>query len=129
MDGKGGLGIVVAIVTVGLALLLVAMPVLRQPGVEEADTPDLAVNDPDEVADPTETEPLPPGYQRVVSRDCIRPIYAPQFLTATETEWDEGTLVLGVALHGEAHAYPINVLNHREMVLDRLGGTPILSTW
>ncbi len=37
--------------------------------------------------------------------------------------------MLGVALDGEAKAYPISVLNSREMVNDELAEIPILATW
>jgi hypothetical protein len=36
---------------------------------------------------------------------------------------------MGVALNGEAKAYPVTVLRIREMVNDELGGLPILVTW
>lgn len=85
---------------------------------------------PDGIYDPVRAgEPLPGGYRPVTSRDRIRPIYEPEYRSAADTDWSQDTLVLGVALEGEARAYPIRVLNHREMVLDRLGGTPILASW
>lgn len=74
-------------------------------------------------------EPLPKGFHQLLSRDEIRPIYAPRFLTAAEEPYPDDTLVLGVALGDEAHAYPVDVLNWREIVVDELAGTPILSTW
>lgn len=89
-----------------------------------------AVPNPDDVYDPVAAgEPLPDGYVRVTDRDRINPIYEPRLKNADETDWPDDTLVLGVALDGDAKAYPIRVLNFREMVLDRLGGTPILATW
>jgi hypothetical protein len=36
---------------------------------------------------------------------------------------------MGVAIRGEAKAYPVGLLNSREMVNDKLGRTPILVTW
>lgn len=38
-------------------------------------------------------------------------------------------LVIGVALGGEAMAYPIQILNWHEVVNDTLAGVPILVTW
>jgi hypothetical protein len=38
-------------------------------------------------------------------------------------------LIIGIAIDGEAKAYPITVLRSREMVNDELGGIPILVTW
>lgn len=98
------------------------------PAVNEGEPADLP--DPGEVYDPVAAgEQLPPGYRRVTGRDRIRPIYAPRFMSPADTDWPGDTLVLGVARGGEAKAYPIRTLNRREMVLDRLGGTPILATW
>lgn len=36
---------------------------------------------------------------------------------------------MSVAIGAEAKAYPVGLLNSREMVTDELGGTPILVTW
>jgi hypothetical protein len=65
----------------------------------------------------------------MLRRDAIRPIYAPEFVAAADATLGDDQLVLGVTLDGEAKAYPINVLNSREMVNDELAGMPILATW
>lgn len=72
---------------------------------------------------------LPPGYRRSVGRDVIRPIYRPQFVPGHAVDWPDDTLVMGVAIDGAAKAYPVNVLNFREMVIDRLRGIPLLVSW
>ncbi|MBI2076777.1 MAG: DUF3179 domain-containing protein [Euryarchaeota archaeon] len=38
-------------------------------------------------------------------------------------------LVLGVEMGGEAHAYPIGLLNFHEIVNDEVGGVPVAATW
>ncbi len=38
-------------------------------------------------------------------------------------------LVLAVEIGGDARAYPISILTHREMVNDTVGGVPVLVTW
>ena len=38
-------------------------------------------------------------------------------------------MVMAVEINGEARAYPISVLNSREIVNDVVGGRPILVTW
>ena len=40
-------------------------------------------------------------------------------------------LVIGLALNGQARAYPINMLTgpSREIINDTIGGTPIAATW
>lgn len=37
--------------------------------------------------------------------------------------------VIGVAVNGEARAYPVSILNWHEVLLDTLGGRPIMVTW
>lgn len=66
---------------------------------------------------------------RVLPRDAILPIYDPRFLPASQAGLRDDELVLGVAWGGAAKAYPISVLNTREMVNDELRGIPILVTW
>jgi hypothetical protein len=77
----------------------------------------------------SEGEPLPEGYRPLLPRDAIRPVYEPTFVAATAVDWTDRTLVIGVEIDGEARAYPVSYLNHREMVIDRLSGIPILVTW
>lgn len=88
------------------------------------------VPDPSTVYDPVSAgESLPAGFIQLLARDEIPPIYAPRFVPASSDPYPDDTLVLGVALENEAHAYPIDVLNWREIVVDEVGGMPILSTW
>ncbi len=74
-------------------------------------------------------EPVPPDYRDIIGRDDIAPIYEPRFVESSRVAWPSDTLVIGVELEGEAKAYPVSELNHREMVIDRLAGIPILVTW
>jgi hypothetical protein len=73
----------------------------------------------------------PAGYtwNQLLGRDTIRPIYDPEFLSADEVGFDDDELVMGIAIGGEAKAYPVGLLNNREMVNDELAGIPILVTW
>ncbi len=77
----------------------------------------------------TAGEPLPDGFRQLLPRDGIQPIYDPQFVTASDTDWAGGTQVIGVAAGGEAKAYPVSFLNRHEMVDDFIAGDPILVTW
>ncbi len=74
-------------------------------------------------------EPLPAGFRQLLARDAIMPIYDPEFVSAAASGWGEATLVIGVEVDGEARAYPVAYLNRREMVLDEIGGTPLLVSW
>ena len=68
-------------------------------------------------------------FSPMIPFDGIRPVYNPEFANADEAGLDDRELVMGVAINGQAKAYPITVLRSREMVNDELGGTPILVTW
>ncbi len=74
-------------------------------------------------------EALPPGYRLALRRDEIKPIYGPVFIEAGKVDWPPDALVIGVAGHTEAKAYPVTHLTSREMVNDTLDGTPILVSW
>ncbi len=67
--------------------------------------------------------------ERLLGRDMIAPIYDPKFVTAAQATLRDDELILGVELNGEVKAYPITVLNGREMVNDTVGGVPILASW
>jgi Protein of unknown function (DUF3179) len=85
---------------------------------------------PDGVYDPVAAgEPVPNDFRQLLARDAILPIYNPTFKTAPETDWRDELLVIGIELDGEAKAYPVSFLNRREMVIDWIGGTPILVSW
>jgi hypothetical protein len=72
-----------------------------------------------------------PEYRRdqLLSRDTILPIYEPEMVPGDEVSYEDDELVMGIAIDGEAKAYPVSVLNSREMVNDELAGIPILVTW
>lgn len=65
----------------------------------------------------------------LLPRDAIRPVYEPDFVSAAYSPLQADELVMGIAIQGEAKAYPVSVLRFREMVDDELGGLPILVTW
>ena len=86
--------------------------------------------DPKQIYDPSRSgDTLPRGFRQLLSRDAIRPIYDPEFVTAAATPWRDDTLVIGIERDGEAKAYPVSFLNGREMVIDRIAGIPVLVTW
>lgn len=79
-----------------------------------------------------ERTPLPAGPQAIAAYpayDAIRPIYSPTFVEPSGSLLQPKDLVIGLALNGEARAYPVRILRFREMVNDVVGGTPILATW
>ena len=74
-------------------------------------------------------ESLPADFRQILPRDAIRPVYDPTFAPADEVGWPDSTDVIGVEINGEAKAYPVDHLNGRELVVDELGGEPILVSW
>lgn len=85
---------------------------------------------PEDVYDPVRAgEPTPAGYRQLLARDAILPIYSPTFVSLSESEWPGDTLVIGIELDGNSKAYPVSFLNRREMVIDWIGGTPVLVSW
>ena len=92
-----------------------------QPGVQV---------DPDGVYNPVLAgESLPDDFRQLLPRDAIRPVYDPDFTSAEGVNWPDNTDVIGVLINGEAKAYPVDHLNGRELVVDELGGEPILVSW
>lgn len=61
--------------------------------------------------------------------DAIPPIYTPSFALADQVGLEDDELVQGVAWGGEAKAYPVTVMQFRELVNDELAGVPILVSW
>ena len=68
-------------------------------------------------------------FPQLLPWDAILPVYDPLFVSAEEAPLADDELVIGIALGEEAKAYPITVLQFREMVNDELDGIPILVTW
>ena len=70
---------------------------------------------------------------QVVIKRRFRPITKFPIATAklAEGKINDAELVLGVAIKGEARAYPINMLTGpaREILNDSLGGRAIAATW
>lgn len=86
--------------------------------------------DPAEAYNPVAAgERLPDGFRQLLPRDAIRPVYEPQFVEASSVPWPDHAEVIGVAMGGEAKAYPVSFLNGRELVVDEIDHVPILVSW
>ena len=117
------LGLVVA-----AAIVFVLGPWAGSPRV--AEPPGAETPSPEGVYDPVAAgEQTPPGFRQLLGRDRIAPIYHPVHVAADDVDWDDDTLVIGVAIDDEAIAYPVSSLNRREIVNDRIADTPILASW
>jgi len=59
-----------------------------------------------------------------VEQDGIPPLRQPAMVEATEAEYlDDDDVVFGVAINGDARAYPKRILAWHEMFVDTIGGT------
>ena len=68
-------------------------------------------------------------YVQLRRPDDIPPIYAPEFVAADAAGRPDDEPVIGLALNGEARAYPTGILYRRELVNDVVGGVPALVSW
>jgi hypothetical protein len=58
------------------------------------------------------------------------PLTDPRFARAAEADWmKDGDLVLGVERNGEAVAYPLLQLAYHHVVMDEVGGFPVVATY
>jgi hypothetical protein len=67
----------------------------------------------------------------VLPRDAIPAITDPQFdsVGTAQSYMNADEQVIGLAIHGEVRAYPINILSRHEIANDVVGGEPIAITW
>jgi hypothetical protein len=119
---------------VGVGLLAACAPsAARSTQVVSPDAADTGDNPQvDSSAAPTPTVDLSLSnipFVPLLPRDAIAPVYDPEFVGAENSPLQDDELVMGVAIDGEAKAYPVTVLRFREMVNDELAGWPILVTW
>lgn len=122
------------IVIILVGFLAACAPAALQPVDTPSSSPSEAINTPltDSTDSPAASADLNLdqfAFVPLLPRDGIRPIYNPEFVDAIGSPLHEDELVMGVAINGEAKAYPVTVLRFREMVNDELGGGPILVTW
>jgi len=63
-------------------------------------------------------------------RDGIKSIDAPRLVAPDQAKWAApDTTVVGVAVGGEAHAYPIAILEYHQIANDVIGGVPVAVTY
>lgn len=126
------IGVIALVAIVGMFAALIAGSILSPTPPHPDSTASLRVlADPGATYDPVSAgEDLPSGFRQLLRRDAILPIYDPEFISDAENvRWADDTLVIGLAIDGEAKAYPVSFLNRREMVVDSIAGIPVLVTW
>ncbi|MFQ5962755.1 MAG: DUF3179 domain-containing protein [Candidatus Scalinduaceae bacterium] len=65
----------------------------------------------------------------VLPRDAIPAIKNPEFVPASEARLDDDEPVIGITINGESRAYSVYLLNHHEIVNDKIGDKDIAITW
>ena len=71
-----------------------------------------------------------PVRQDVISsHDLILPVYEPEFVPHAQSNLDPSDVVIALSIDGDSRAYPVRILNHREMVNDVVGGVPVVVSW
>jgi hypothetical protein len=64
------------------------------------------------------------------ARDAIHSVDAPEFVKPDEATWVRGeTPVIGLAVGGLAHCYPVHVMEYHQVVNDLLGETAVALTY
>jgi len=100
--------------TVGGVALYVTRPPASGPALAPSQSPDpLASSE----------------IQTILPVDAIGAIDHPSFIAADKARMRDNLNIIGVALRGEAHAFPIAIMSRVEIVNDRLGGKNIAITW
>jgi len=72
---------------------------------------------------------LPDDFKQLLPRGAIPAISDPEFVPADEADIANDSWVLGVVIDGQPRAYSLNLLNHHEVVNDRVGNTPFAAVW
>ena len=69
------------------------------------------------------------GLLEYRAKDAKKAIVTPTLVPADEAQMAEGVTVVGVAMEGEARAYPLYVLKNHQVVNDKFGEVPIAASW
>jgi len=71
----------------------------------------------------------PEGYKQILPRGGIPAIDNPVYVSAEEAEIPDDAWVMGVIIEGQPRAYSITLLNHHEIVNDKIGDTAFAAVW
>ena len=61
--------------------------------------------------------------------DAIPPLFDPLFVLADESRYGDDEMVVGVAIDGEAFAYPLSIMNFHELVEHDIAGHRVVATY
>jgi len=68
-------------------------------------------------------------YKQILPRGKIAAIFEPEYVSADEAEISDSAWVLGVVISGNTMAYSLNLLNHHEVVNDRVDTIAFATVW
>jgi uncharacterized protein DUF3179 len=69
------------------------------------------------------------NFQQLLLRGQIPAIFEPKYVTADEADIDDDSWVFGIVIEGQPRAYSLNILNHHEIVNDRVGESNFAVVW
>ncbi len=72
---------------------------------------------------------LPDTFKQLIPRGMIASVDEPQFVSAKEAKISDEAWVLGVEIDGVAKAYSLNLLNHHEVINDKIGERSFAAVW
>ena len=78
---------------------------------------------------PASADEVPAGVEQILPRGRIAAIVDPRFVPAAEAEIPDEAWVFGVEVDGQPRAYDLNLLNHHEVVNDRVGERAFAAVW
>ncbi len=65
-----------------------------------------------------------------VKQDGIPPLRSPKMILAKEAKYlDDGNIVFGIEVNGDARAYPKRIMAWHEMFVDKVGETPVAGVY
>lgn len=74
-------------------------------------------------------DPPPEGVTQLIPRGVLAAVNDPVFVAAAEAGLPDDAWILGVEIDGDARAYSLNLLNHHEVVNDRIGERHFAAVW
>lgn len=74
-------------------------------------------------------DPPPEGVTQLIPRGVLAAVNDPVFVSAAEAGLPDDAWILGVEIDGDARAYSLNLLNHHEVVNDRIGERHFAAVW
>jgi len=131
MDVLSMAGKIVILAIIGVTLLFIFVPAVRQLGTRALTSSEKITLPPDDGARSTVGGARPVELVTLLGFDSIPAILNPRFVTPLEAEdWMEpDEQVLGLSINGEHRAYPIRMLSRHEIVNDVVGDVPVAVTW